>query len=146
MAALSPASVAPVYNLSRALARQGVPTLYLNPLSKDRFGRQLADGLHADGVHLATPEPVQAVTSLAVVAVDAQGHPDYAFYREGVADRATSAAALDHACAQEPGSAGGVQRRAGLGAGRRSDLPALAGDPAPARARGGASTPTCGPR
>ena len=28
-----------VYNLSRALARQGVPTLYLNPLSRDRFGR-----------------------------------------------------------------------------------------------------------
>jgi fructokinase len=92
-----------VYNLSRALARQGVPTLYLNPLSKDRFGRQLAEGLRADGVHLAAPEPVQAVTSLAVVAVDAQGHPDYAFYREGVADRATNANALNHACAQAPG-------------------------------------------
>ena len=39
-----------VYNLTRALARQGVATLYLNPLSKDRFGRQLAAGLHQDGV------------------------------------------------------------------------------------------------
>ena len=28
-----------VYNLTRALARQGIETLYLNPLSKDRFGR-----------------------------------------------------------------------------------------------------------
>ncbi|TAL71542.1 MAG: carbohydrate kinase, partial [Burkholderiaceae bacterium] len=31
-----------VYNLTRALARQGIGTLYLNPLSGDRFGRQLA--------------------------------------------------------------------------------------------------------
>jgi fructokinase len=87
-----------VYNLSRALARQGVGTLYLNPLSRDRFGRQLAAALLQDGVHLAQPEPVLEVTSLAVVNVDASGHPDYAFYREGVADRATSADALTQAC------------------------------------------------
>jgi fructokinase len=89
-----------VYNLTRALARQGVETLYLNPLSKDRFGRQLAAGLLDDGVHLAVPEPVQQVTSLAVVGVDANGHPDYSFYREGVADRAANAAQLTAACAQ----------------------------------------------
>jgi fructokinase len=87
-----------VYNLTRAIARQGVPTLYLNPLSRDRFGRRLAQGLLDDGVHLAVPEAVVEVTSLAVVNVNAQGHPDYAFYREGVADRATSAAALTQAC------------------------------------------------
>lgn len=91
-----------VYNLTRALARQGVATLYLNPLSKDRFGRQLAAGLEDDGVHLAATTPVSQVTSLAVVGVDEQGHPDYAFYREGVADRATSAAELTSACAQAP--------------------------------------------
>lgn len=87
-----------VYNLARAIARQGVATLYLNPLSRDRFGRRLAQGLLDDGVHLAVPEPVVEVTSLAVVNVNEQGHPDYAFYREGVADRATSAAALTQAC------------------------------------------------
>ncbi|TXT37860.1 MAG: fructokinase [Comamonadaceae bacterium] len=87
-----------VYNLSRALARQGVGTAYLNPLSRDRFGRQLAAMLAQDGVVLAAPEPVVQVTSLAVVNVNEQGHPDYAFYREGVADRATSAAALTEAC------------------------------------------------
>lgn len=87
-----------VYNLTRALARQGVGTLYLNPLSRDRFGRQLASGLAQDGVHLAVPEPVVQVTSLAVVNVNDQGHPDYAFYREGVADRSTTAAALAQAC------------------------------------------------
>lgn len=89
-----------VYNLTRALARQGVETLYLNPLSKDRFGRQLAAALAQDGVHLANPEPVQQVTSLAVVNLDANGHPDYAFYREGVADRAITAAGLTQACTQ----------------------------------------------
>lgn len=92
-----------VYNLTRALARQGIDTLYLNPLSKDRFGRQLAAALLQDGVHLAAPQPVQQVTSLAVVNVDAQGHPDYAFYREGVADRATHAAALTEACSLAEG-------------------------------------------
>ncbi len=89
-----------VYNLTRALARQGIETMYLNPLSRDRFGQQLAAALQADGVHLGAPEAVQQVTSLAVVNVNASGHPDYAFYREGVADRSTSAAALTLACSQ----------------------------------------------
>lgn len=89
-----------VYNLTRALARQGVETLYLNPLSRDRFGRQLEAGLREDGVHLAVPTPVSQVTSLAVVGVNAEGHPDYSFYREGVADRATTAIDMVQACAQ----------------------------------------------
>lgn len=97
---LQPCLGGAVYNLTRALARQGVGTLYLNPLSKDRFGRQLAAGLLADGVHLAVAAPVPQVSSLAVVGVDANGHPDYSFYREGVADRAISAAELTRACAQ----------------------------------------------
>jgi fructokinase len=89
-----------VYNLTRALARQGIGTLYLNPVSRDRFGRQLAQGLAQDGVRQAVPEPVHQVTSLAVVGLNAQGHPDYAFYREGVADRAITAADLTQACRQ----------------------------------------------
>ena len=92
-----------VYNLTRALARQGLATLYLNPLSRDRFGRLLANGLARDGVHLAVPAPVLQSTSLAVVNVDANGHPDYAFYREGVADRAISAEQLNAACASARG-------------------------------------------
>lgn len=91
-----------VYNLSRALARQGVPVMYMNPLSFDRFGRQLAAGLAADGAVLARPQPVSEVTSLAVVGVNDEGHPDYAFYREAVADRAISLDALNAACADAP--------------------------------------------
>lgn len=91
-----------VFNLSRALGRQNVPTLYQNPLSSDRFGRQLAQALTDDGVQLAMPAPVPQTTSLAVVALNAQGHPDYAFYREGVADRQISAAAMNAICQAQP--------------------------------------------
>lgn len=89
-----------VYNLARALSRQGVGSMYLNPLSSDRFGRLLAQQLEQDGVALAKPTPVQEVTSLAVVNLDETGHPDYAFYREGVADRTINAASLQNSCSQ----------------------------------------------
>jgi fructokinase len=90
------------YNVARALALQGVATAYLNPFSADRLGRQLAARMLTDGVVLAQPEPIKAVTSLALVGVDEQGHPDYAFYRQGVADRAITAAALNAGCAALP--------------------------------------------
>lgn len=92
-----------LYNLGRALARQGVGAQYLNPLSRDRFGRELAAQLAADGVQLAQPTPVGEVTSLAVVNLTEHGHPDYAFYREGVADRAVTAEGLNAACAAASG-------------------------------------------
>ncbi|MGH6625277.1 MAG: PfkB family carbohydrate kinase [Burkholderiaceae bacterium] len=91
-----------VYNLTRALARQGIGSLYLNPLSSDRFGRQLAAALVADGVQLARAQPVVQSTSLAVVGLDDTGHPDYAFYRQGVADRAVTADSLIQSCRREP--------------------------------------------
>lgn len=52
---LKPCAGGAVYNLTRALALQGVGTLYLNPLSGDMQGRQLARGLHDAGVALASP-------------------------------------------------------------------------------------------
>lgn len=92
-----------VFNLTRALARQGVNTLYLNPLSRDRFGRQLAAALTGDGVRLACPQPVAQSTSLAVVGLDDAGHPDYVFYRQEVADRAVTADSLIQSCQRVPG-------------------------------------------
>jgi fructokinase len=90
-----------VFNLTRALARQGVGVLYLNPLSGDRFGRRLAAALADDGVQLARTRPVSESTSLAVVGLDDTGHPDYAFYRERVADRAITADQLNASCQSE---------------------------------------------
>ena len=91
------------YNLARALARQEVKTLYLNPLSSDHFGRALAHQLQHDGVYAVPGEPVKQATSLAVVNLNEMGHPEYAFYRDGVADRQVTAAGLSHACDLYPG-------------------------------------------
>ncbi len=83
-----------VYNMTRALAKQGVPTCYLNPFSSDRFGVQLREQILADGVQLAQTKAVALPTALAVVSVNEAGKADYAFYRSEVADRQISAAAL----------------------------------------------------
>lgn len=96
---LLPCAGGAVYNLSRALGRQEVGVLYLNPLSADGFGRRLATGLAEAGVRLARPEPVHAPTSLAVVGLDAEGKASYSFYREGVADREVRARTLCADCA-----------------------------------------------
>lgn len=100
---LLPCAGGAVYNLTRALGLQGVGTLYLNPLSADRYGQLLATRIHEAGVTLARPEPVPQPTSLAVVGLDAHGKASYSFYREGVADRQVSADGLNLACQQATG-------------------------------------------
>ena len=95
---LRPCAGGAVYNLTRALGLQGVGTLYLNPLSRDRFGRLMAEAIAEAGVTLARPTPVHLPTSLALVSLDAEGKASYSFYREGVADRQVSAPGLIAAC------------------------------------------------
>ena len=87
-----------VYNLARALSRQGLGTLYLNPFSSDKLGQALMQQMVNDGVVLSQPVPVQAVTSLAVVNLNEDGHPNYAFYRDGVADRQVTASQMATDC------------------------------------------------
>ena len=98
---LRPCAGGAVYNLSRALGLQGVGTLYLNPLSGDRFGRLLAEGIHQAGVVLAQEAPAHEPTSLAVVGLDEQGKASYSFYRDSVADRQVNAADMSRQCAAE---------------------------------------------
>lgn len=74
------------YNFARALALQGIATGYLNPLSSDAFGAMLRETLVASGARPLGPTTGRP-TSLALVATDDHGHPSYAFYRDGVADR-----------------------------------------------------------
>lgn len=97
---LLPCDGGAVYNLTRALGLQAVPTVYLNPLSQDRFGQGLRAGLVKAGVAQAVPTPVAAPTSLAVVGLDEAGKASYSFYRDGVADRHISAVGLNAACEQ----------------------------------------------
>ena len=99
---LRPCNGGAVYNVTRALGLQGVGTLYLNPLSADRFGRGMADAIHQAGVTLAKEQPAHEPTSLAVVGLDTQGKASYSFYREGVADRQVSAQEMDAQCASQP--------------------------------------------
>jgi len=100
---LRPCAGGAVYNLSRALGLQGVGTLYLNPLSRDSFGRLLAAGIEQAGVVLAEASPVHQPTSLAVVGLDAEGKARYSFYRDGVADRQVTAGEMNQQCAAHPG-------------------------------------------
>ena len=75
------------FNVARALARQGVAVRYHSPLSRDRFGRQLAAAMRDDGVELAAPAPSDRPTSLALVTLDERGAATYRLYREGIADK-----------------------------------------------------------
>ncbi|WP_426110294.1 PfkB family carbohydrate kinase [Massilia sp. PWRC2] len=88
-----------VCNVTVALARQQLPVTYLNPLSADSFGARFAGQLQAAGVQLATPQRSTLPTALALVTLDANKLPSYAFHRAGVADRDISA---DAACAALP--------------------------------------------
>jgi fructokinase len=74
------------FNFALALARLGCSVQYANPLSFDTFGQRLVNTLSEAKVGLRAQRSA-CPTSLACVTVDAQGHPSYAFYREGVADR-----------------------------------------------------------
>lgn len=99
---LRPCDGGSVFNLTRALGLQGVGTLYLNPLSQDRFGRGLAQAITQAGVTLAHPDAAHEPTSLAVVGLDAAGKASYSFYREGVADRRVDASTMNAQCAAQP--------------------------------------------
>lgn len=100
---LRPCAGGAVYNLTRALGLQGVGTLYLNPLSQDRFGRLMADAIHEARVTLARETPVHEPTSLALVGLDDEGKASYSFYRDGVADRQVNAADMTAQCAAQSG-------------------------------------------
>jgi fructokinase len=83
-----------VCNFTQAIALQGLPTTYLNPLSVDKFGDRFHALLQEKGVRLASQRRSFCPTSLAIVSLDRYGSPTYAFHRESVADRDVSAAEL----------------------------------------------------
>jgi len=81
------------YNFARALALQGIAAGYANPFSDDILGRLLKGTLEASGArHLGAISGKP--TSLALVATDERGQPNYSFYRSEVADRDIDAQAL----------------------------------------------------
>ncbi|MEL7211452.1 MAG: carbohydrate kinase [Pseudomonadota bacterium] len=81
------------YNCAIALARQGVETGYMTPVSTDALGGLLTGRLEADGVTLLA-ERSEKPTSLAVVSLE-DGIPTYAFHRSGTAERQVDAEMLE---------------------------------------------------
>jgi fructokinase len=81
------------FNFARALALQGVPASYVNPLSEDPFGVLLDQALRDSGVTRLGKKSAKP-TSLALVTTNEQGQPIYSFYREAVADRDLAAEGL----------------------------------------------------
>src|SRR5210317_667338 len=73
-------------NVAIGLARLGNPTGYLTANSKDALGQKLARHLEANGISTEFLAPSDLNTSLAMIALNEQGHPSYSFYLEGCAD------------------------------------------------------------
>mgnify|MGYP000948660694 CR=1 FL=1 len=73
-------------NVAHALARLGLPTTLLMPLSRDALGERFLTALSAAGVRLPLAASSDMPTSVALVSLQ-EGQPRYSLYRDGVADR-----------------------------------------------------------
>ena len=82
------------FNVAIGLARLGTPSALFTGLSTDPLGRQLRGTLEREGVALDHCIDKAEATTLVMVALDAQGVPNYSFYGTGCADRALTAADL----------------------------------------------------
>ena len=73
-------------NVAIGLARMGHSTGYLTANSTDALGQKLASHLLANNVSTDYLAESQLNTSLAMIALNENGHPSYSFYLEGCAD------------------------------------------------------------
>lgn len=82
------------FNVAVGLRRLGVDSALFAGLSTDYLGRRLQQVLQDEGVRADYLIDFAAPTTLAMVAVGANGSPHYSFRGEGCADRQLSAAHL----------------------------------------------------
>ena len=75
------------FNVAIGLRRLGIDVALLAGLSTDYLGRRLRQTLQEEGVSLDYLQDFDAPTTLAMVAVGANGSPHYSFRGEGCADR-----------------------------------------------------------
>lgn len=75
------------FNVALGLSRLGIETGLLAGLSSDFLGRRLLQVLQHEGVRQDYLHQFDASTTLAMVAVGANGSPQYSFRGEGCADR-----------------------------------------------------------
>lgn len=83
------------YNAARAASRLGANVSFYGTLSRDRFGRALADQLAADGVDTSHALRVDQPTTLAAAELDADGAASYRFYTAGTSAPLFESAAAD---------------------------------------------------
>lgn len=75
------------FNVAVGLARLGTPSALFTGISRDYLGLQLRQVLEEEGVDLRFLVDFDAPTTLAMVALGANGSPVYSFRGEGCADR-----------------------------------------------------------
>ncbi|WP_217473639.1 carbohydrate kinase family protein [Stutzerimonas stutzeri] len=75
------------FNVAVGLARLGTPCALFTGISSDPMGQQLRQVLKEEGVEGRYLVPFDAPTTLAMVALNADGVPSYSFRGEGCADR-----------------------------------------------------------
>lgn len=75
------------FNVAVGLRRLGIDTALLAGLSRDYLGQRLRRVLQEEGVRTDYLQEFAAPTTLAMVAVGADGSPHYSFRGEGCADR-----------------------------------------------------------
>ncbi|GGQ96408.1 carbohydrate kinase family protein [Kitasatospora griseola] len=73
-------------NTAVALARLGTPTRFLGRISGDPFGELFRAHLAGSGVELSGAVRAAEPSTLALAALDGDGHADYSFHAEGTAD------------------------------------------------------------
>lgn len=81
-------------NVAQGLARLGRPAAFLGGLSTDTMGERLRHSLESEGVDTSLVVRLDAPTTLAIVDVQADGVPRYAFHGHGAADRMLDAGRL----------------------------------------------------
>ncbi|MGC1332563.1 carbohydrate kinase family protein [Pseudomonas sp.] len=82
------------FNVAVGLARLGVPSALLAGVSQDFLGQRLRAVLTGEGVNEHYLHDFDAPTTLAMVAVGADGTPQYSFRGQGCADRLLTLAHL----------------------------------------------------
>jgi fructokinase len=71
------------FNTSIAIGRLGVPVQFLGPVSTDFFGEIILKRLRDNNVGSELIAPSRRNTTLAIVSVDTEKGPQYAFYTDG---------------------------------------------------------------
>jgi len=81
-------------NVAIGLARLAQPVAFFGALSQGFIGDRLLKALRDEGVDTGCSVRVDALATLGLVGLDAQGVPNYAFYSDGAADRLLPLSAL----------------------------------------------------